>query len=232
VTSQKGKDMTTTSRAAFYIRQSNPYDRDSAGPEVQEEAMCHHAQEHGYDVDPRHVYVEKHTGVELFERQELAALLRAMSSREVDTVLLWSTDRFSREPEHLSFLLVTAKHHGVRLEFITEPLDDTDEGWLLRQVMGFAAKREWRQIRERTYAGNRKRVEKGKLRIGGIPLYGYLPSPERDRYVENPITAPVVRRIFEAVAEGMPLRAVAGLLNDEGIPTPTGRGKLNDGRGQ
>jgi site-specific DNA recombinase len=224
--------MTTPPRAAFYIRQSNPYDRDSAGPEVQQEGMWRHACEHGYHVEPQHVYLERHTGVELFERQELAALLKAMRAREIDLVLLWSTDRFSREPDHLSFLLVMAKHEGVRLEFITEPLDDTDEGWLLRQVMGFASKREWRQIRERTHAGNRKRVEKGKIRIGGIPLYGYTPAPARDRYLENPATAPVVRRIFEAVANGMPLRAVAGMLNDESIPTPTGKGKINDGQGQ
>jgi site-specific DNA recombinase len=44
--------------------------------------------------------------------------------------------------------------------------------------------------------------------------------------VLDPTTAPIVRRIFEAIAGGSTLRALATALTLEGIATPTGRGAV------
>ena len=62
---------------------------------------------------------------------------------------------------------------------------------------------------------------------GSIP-YGYLREPESHTFSVDGETAPVVKRIFQMRAEGMPFNAIARKLNEEQIPSP---GKLRFDRG-
>ena len=62
---------------------------------------------------------------------------------------------------------------------------------------------------------------------GSIP-YGYLREPESNTFSIDDETAPVVRRIFQMRAEGVPFNAIARCLNEEQIPSP---GKLRFERG-
>ena len=103
------------------------------------------------------------------------------------------------------------------VEFVSEPLDDTPEGQLIRFVHGYAAKVEHDKIKERTMRGRRARIQTGKPPVGVRPPYGYRwveePGPDgkpvKVRLEEHPETAPVVRRIFAEIAAGSSARPVA-----------------------
>src|SRR5918998_233226 len=97
----------------------------------------------------------------------------AIRAREVDAVVAFAIDRLSRDPVHLGVVLSEADHAGVEVEFVTEPLDSSPEGQLIRFVRGYAAKVEHEKIKERTIRGKRARAEAGKIIPNGRPLFGY-----------------------------------------------------------
>jgi site-specific DNA recombinase len=142
----------------------------------------------------------------------------------VDVVVAHAIDRLSRDPEHMGYFLYECDRAGVEVEFVTEKLDDSLEGQLIRFVRGVAAKIEHSKIRERSMRGRGARVQAGKPLPGCKAPYGYRwADEEKTRLEEDPETAPTVRRIFDALAAGRTLRNVAGDLTNEGIPTAKGR---------
>jgi site-specific DNA recombinase len=87
--------------------------------------------------------------VELWERPQLTALRDAVRHDQVDVVVAYAIDRLSRDPVHLGVVLSEADHHGARIEFVSEPLDESPEDQLIRFVRGYAAKVEQAKLVER-----------------------------------------------------------------------------------
>lgn len=77
-----------------------------------------------------------------------------------------------------------------------------------------------REISKKVRQVKKANAEKGYF-MGSHAPYGYKKSPD-DKHVLviDEETAPVVRRIFELMARGYNGRAVADILNREGIPSP------------
>lgn len=209
-------------RAAIYPRVSTGgQEQDGTSLGTQEDLCRAHAVERGYIVEDAHVYREVHTGTELWERTELTRMRAAIRSREVDVVIAYAIDRLSRDPVHLGVIVSEAEHAGVNVEFVTEPLDNSPEGQLIRFVRGYAAKIEHEKIRERSIRGKRARAEQGRLLPSDRPLYGYQwCDATKSAYTPDPVTAPVVQRIFREMVNGGTLRGLAMALTAEGIPTP------------
>ena len=211
-------------RAAVYVRVSTVgQEEDGTSLGTQEAACLAHASTRGGAVDPAHLYREVHTGTELWERPQLQRLREAIRRREVDVVICYAIDRLSRDPVHLGVLISEAEHAGVDIVFVTEPLDNSPEGQLIRFVRGYAAKVEHEKIRERSIRGRLARAEAGKLLPGRRPLYGYRFTADRAGYEPDPLTAPVVGRIFLEAVGGASLRSIAVDLDRAGVPTASGR---------
>jgi site-specific DNA recombinase len=220
--------MTTmaTERAAIYTRvSSTQQEQDGTSLDTQAEQCRARATTDGATVSPEHVYQEVFTGIELWQRPKLTSLREAIRRREVDVVYAYAIDRLSRDPVHLGVLISEAEHAGVEIRFVSEPLDDSPEGQLIRFVRGYAAKVEHEKFKERSIRGRRARVAAGKPLVGPRPLYGYRWRDEaKSGLVPDDTTAPIVRGIFEAVMGGATLRTLAEDLHRRGVPTPSGRG--------
>jgi site-specific DNA recombinase len=207
---------------AIYCRVSTGrQEEDGTSLDTQEERCRAFALANGYDINTAHVYREVYTGTELWDRPYLTALREAIRRNLVTHVVAYAIDRLSRDPVHLGVILSEAEHHGVEVEFVTEPLDDTPEGQLIRFVRGYAARVESEKIRERSLRGRRARVVNGKIHGQGIELYGYRRDKVRGiREVYDPEAA-VVRDIFRwYVEERLGVRAIAKRLYERGVPTP------------
>jgi site-specific DNA recombinase len=74
----------------------------------------------------------------------------------------------------------------------------------------------------KTRDGRMQRARDGKVIGSGSPPYGYRYNPDRTNYEVDPVTMPIVRRMFEMVAAGRPVHSVAMAFESEGIPTPGG----------
>lgn len=212
-------------RAAVYVRVSTTKQEDDGTSLDTQEAACRaYAAEHGYVLDGIHFYREVHTGTELWERPQLTALRQAVRAGTVDRIIAYCIDRLARDPVHLGVIVSEATHAGVAVDFVTEPLDDSPEGQLIRFVRGYAAKVEHEKIKERTMRGRKARAEAGKMLPGPRAPYGYIwANDEKSRLAENPETAAIVRRLFREIAAGATGRSMAMRLTSEGVPTPTGK---------
>lgn len=78
-------------------------------------------------------------------------------------------------------------------------------------------------IRERAIRGMRQRAVSGKI-VASKVLYGYQWGDiEHTRFDTDPVTGPIVQRIFRLSASGVSIRRIGQTLTDDGIPTPSGR---------
>src|SRR5260221_8439811 len=182
------------------------------------------------------MYHEVHTGEDLWQRKVLQQLLEDAKSRRFGLVLAHSVDRLSRDQTavHLGIITDQLENAGVAFNFVTEAFEATPLGFLTMQLRGFAAGIENERKRERVKRANRAKAVRGQLIPGKRPLYGYQWGPERtplgkltkERMVSDPVTAPIVVRIYEEAASGKTIRRIALDLSADGIPTPTGKRAL------
>jgi site-specific DNA recombinase len=212
--------------AAIYSRVSSKKqdEPDKTSLDTQEAGEKRWATENGWLVDERFVYREKHTGEELWERPELTRLRAAARERSFGFLVCHSIERLSRDPIHLGILLDELSRIGVAVQFVTEELDDTPEAALIRFIKGYAGKVENERRRERQIRATRARADNGYPIATGPAPYGYCWADNaKTHYVVNPLTAPIVARIFRDYAAGQTLREIAAALTAEGVPTPKNR---------
>lgn len=215
-------------RAAIYCRvSSSQQEEDGTSLATQDAKNRAYAEKSGYTVDPKDVYLEVFSGVELWRRPKLQVLRESIRRREIDVVVAYAIDRLTRDAVHLGVLISEAEHDGVDVEFVSETLDGTPEGALIRYVRGYAASVEHEKIRERTARGRRSRVlDRGKPLASQRPRYGLAWRDEdKSGWVEDPITGPIARRIWREALAGSTLRSIANGLSRDGISTPSGRSK-------
>ena len=128
-------------------------------------------------------------------------------------------------------------HYGVQLWVpeIGGPIDpDSEAHDLVMNLFGGLSKAERRRIQHRTRASMLALATTGRW-LGGRTNYGYrlidtgLPHPNRRKAAAgaqlrtlqpDPDTAPIVQRIFAMSDAGLGLRAIARVLEDEGLPSP------------
>jgi len=213
-------------RAALYARVStNQQEEEGTSLETQVEAMLVFAQQKRYDAPPDLIFEESWPGV-ILQRPTLDRLRAIVRAGEIDALITYSTDRLARNPIHIAIIAEECEKHGVELLFVTEPLDNSPEGYLIRYIKGYAAQVEHEKIKDRTMRGKIARARQGKLPTGGGRLYGYDYDPEKGVRVINEKEARVVQMVFRwLVEEKLTLGRICMGLVDMGIPAPKG-GKM------
>ena len=222
--------MSETRRALIYCRVSTRSQEEEGASLESQAAACHQwAASNGCIVT--NTLSEVYTGAELYDRPVLSHARAAIQKRQCEVLVCYSIDRLSRDPIHLAILAMECDRARVQLEFVSEPLDNTPEGQLIRYVKGYAAQVEREKIRERCIRGKRQVALSGRIHRAGTDLYGYRRDKARGvREVYEP-EASIVRHIFEGVASGLSLRSIARQLNTEGVPSPAVRKRVfADGR--
>jgi DNA invertase Pin-like site-specific DNA recombinase len=216
--------------AAIYTRVSTKEQAEDgkSSPQTQQDGCRLWASTNGFAVSESFIYHDSHTGEELWERPALMRLLDAAKTRQFAIVVFHSTDRLSRINNHVNFVIELLEREGVAVACVTEPIDTSMQGQMTRFAYGIAGQIESDRRKERTMRAVRDRALSGKLIPSNKATYGYQYGPEKDqtgrltkeRLVVDPLTAPIVVRIFEDIAAGKSLRAVALALTQEGVPTP------------
>ncbi len=234
-------------RAAIYCRVSTPpqadeahrltgasSERDGTSLQTQEEGCRAYCVQQGYDVVG--VFVDIHSGADLYGRPQLTALREAVRAGGIDIVVAYALDRLSRNQAHVYIIDDELEHHGCRLEFATEDYEDSAVGRFVRSGKAFAAEVEHEKILERSMRGKRARVRNGKYLPGSRPRYGYrwpertaiidgkeTTIPDKSRLEVDPVRGPIVQWIFAMAKAGKALRVIALELTAEGVPPPTTR---------
>jgi len=159
-------------KAAIYCRVSTEgQEQEGTSLQTQLEACLKHCQAEGFEV--AYKYSEAWSGLSL-ERPKLAELREVIRSEKIDSLVVYSLDRFSRDPVHGVILMQELEKHGVSLEAATESVDTSEVGKLVFYIKGYAAKLDAERRRDATGRGKRAMLNSGKLPQGtGIGIYGY-----------------------------------------------------------
>ena len=178
--------------AAIYIRVSSERQGENYSLETQREGCLRYACERGYLVEDRHIYQEVKTGAIYRERLVLSALRAAARRREFTVVIVYDLDRLSEEAEHQTIIMEDLAYSGVKVECVLREIDDTPEGRLMLNILGYTATVERERTRERTMRGRRVRAERDKRLLGqGREKYGLKFIENRSKYVPNDETVKV-----------------------------------------
>jgi DNA invertase Pin-like site-specific DNA recombinase len=184
--------------------------------------------------------MERDSGYETADqRVELLKLRQWVKDGLCSSVVVYNTDRLSREPTELVSLWSEFKRHHCTVHFLLAPTEDSNIGKAMLFIRGLGHEIEWLSIRERTSRARNGIRDSGR-RVGhGGPRYGYKwvrdqggdIVPSRAWEIDEPAAA-VVRLIFGFAAEGWSGRKIATELNRRGIPSISSyRGlKFRDGR--
>jgi site-specific DNA recombinase len=225
------KQEETAMKAAIYCRVSTEEQgREGTSLDSQREACLSKAHRAGYDVPGELIFRETYSGLAL-ERPRLNELRELVRAGGVDVIIVYCLDRLSRDPTHGVILTQELEKHSVKLEAVTEDVDNSELGKLIAYIRGYAAKLEAEKIRERTMRGARTRAKQGKIPIGGTgKLYGYTymkgkGAHEGIRYI-NEDEAKWVREIYRwFIEEGLTVNAITLRLRALGVPVP-GKGQF------
>ncbi|MBE9513396.1 MAG: recombinase family protein [Chloroflexi bacterium] len=214
-------------KTAIYCRISTRDQKEGTSLDSQLDACKKLAQEKGYEVENEYTIQEVYSGLTL-DRPDLAKLRGWLDNKEVDAVIIYSSDRFSRDGYDFLTLIRDCQRANAELLCVTESIEGGQVGELLSYVRGWASKLEAEKIKERTSRGRRARIASGKLAGGKANYcfgYDYIPGRENGQGIRqvNPKQASVVRDIFNwFTSEHLPLDKVIYRLRDLGIASPTG----------
>ena len=214
-------------KAAIYCRVSTDnQEREGTSLQTQLENCLKYCQDKGHDVSNR--FSEAYSGLSL-ERPELDNLRELVRDEMIDVIVCYSLDRLSRDPGHGVIITQELEKHSVKLETVTEDVDNSELGKLISYIRGYASKVEAQKIRERTMRGKLARAKEGRIPGGsGSTIYGYdyvrVSQENGGRRVINEIEASWVRKVFEwLVNEGLSTSAITYRLRTLNVPTKFGK---------
>lgn len=169
-------------------------------------------------------YIDDGYSGSYIERPAMDSLREALRSNVYDTVICYDPDRLSRNLSHQLIITDDIDRAGAKLVFVSVQFEQSPEGRLFYAIRGAISGYEREKIRERTMRGKRGKLKAGKV-ITDSHVYGYDFNKETSQYVVNPYEADVIHKIYhwylvEQIGGG---DVIAQRLEDEGIPSPTGK---------
>lgn len=165
------------------------------------------------------------TGTSTKHRDGFKQMVKDALDGKIDLIITKSVSRFARNTVDSLTAIRQLKEHGVECYFEKENIWTFDgKGELLITIMSSIAQEEARSISENCTWGQRRRFAEGKVSIPFKSVLGY-DRGEDGNLVVNEEQAKIVRRIYGMFLRGQSAYAIARILNDKNISTPTGRGK-------
>jgi site-specific DNA recombinase len=209
-------------KVAIYCRVSTEgQEQDGTSLQTQLEACQKYCQLKGYQIVCN--FSEAWSGLSL-ERPKLEELREFVRSKVIDCVVVYSLDRFSRDPVHGVILMQELEKYGVILEAVSETVDNSEVGKLVFYIKGYAAKLDAERRRDATGRGKIALLKNGKLPQGtGIGIYGYKWDKEAKKRMPLEHEAKVIQHMFEMVANGTSCFKVARILNEASVPSKSGK---------
>ena len=207
---------------AAYLRVSSQVQRRRETIASQREGVLDHAGRRGWAIPDTCVLADDGFSGATLERPALEALRDGVASGEIETVLVWSIDRLSRNFAHQILLQEEFARTGATIVCVQEPDNATPQGMLLRQILSVISEYERTQIAERSRRGKIHRARQGSLNMLSRAPYGYRLIRKTEtcgaRLEVDETEARVVRRIYDLyVREGLKMHEIGPRLDAHGV---------------
>ena len=215
--------------AAIYARVSSERQKEEGTIASQTALLLEYAKAHELNVPSEWIFEDEGYSGATLARPGLERLRDLAAEGQIEVVLIYAPDRLSRKYAYQVLLTEEFCRHGVETVFLKSAAAETPEERLMLQFQGMIAEYERAQIAERTRRGKRYRAKAGCVNVlCGAPYgYRYIKKSEHSQAYYDIVEAPaeVVRKIFAwYTQELLSIGAIARRLNEERIPTRSGRG--------
>lgn len=165
-----------------------------------------------------------------FQRPEFSRMMNDIRDGKVNCVIVKDLSRLGRNHlESGEFIEMVFPYLNVRFISITDRFDSLyKQADISVQIKNLLNERYAKDVSKKICSVMESMQKQGKY-VGSKAPYGYLRDPmDKHHLVIDPEAAPIVRELFEMVAEGCTLHYAAVTMNDRGIPSP-GRHNFNLG---
>lgn len=204
--------------AICYYRYSSNAQRDCSIEQQQQEAQKF-CKARGLHIIGE--YADRAISGTRIDRPALQQMLNDAKRLRPAYLVLWKTDRLSRDRLDSAIAKSKLREYGVKIEYVAESLPEDEAERALIEGIDEA-------LAEHFIIQHSKNVTRGlsynaeKALYNGHKILGYMGKPQQ-RYEIDPETAPIIRRIFENYAMGKPMKVIAQELNVAGYTTVRGK---------
>jgi len=170
-------------------------------------------------------FIDRALSAKTAERPDFQKMIRDSAKGVFDVIIVWKLDRFARNRYDSAHYKSILRKNGVKVISATEAISDGAEGILLESMLEGLAEYYSAELAVKVSRGLTENALKTRHN-GGIIPYGLMVNDEQ-QYQPDPLTAPVVREIFERYANGESVVVIRENLSARGIKTKTGGSQLN-----
>ena len=203
--------------AICYYRYSSTAQRD-VSIDDQKNAAHEYAAAHGYHIIKE--YEDHAISGTTDDRPQYQLMLYEVEKLRPAYLILWKTDRLSRDRIDSTIAKKRLRDCGVKIEYVAEAIPEDDASALIIESI-------YEAMAEMFIIGHRKNVKRGltgnanKCWYNGKVVLGYKGKPNEPYKIDED-TAPIVKRVFEDYADGKPLQQICNDLNDAGLRSTKG----------
>ena len=151
-------------------------------------------------------YIDRALSAKTDNRPEFQNMVQDSAKGLFDTVLVWKLDRFARNRYDSAHYKAVLRRNGVKVVSATENISDGPEDIILESMLEGMAEYYSADLAQKINRGLTENALKGKNNGGGIPL-GYQLTDDQHLRID-PLTAPIVREIYQRYAEGETVRSI------------------------
>lgn len=177
------------------------------------------------DIEIVEVYTDNGITGRTFEREAFQRMLADVEAGKINCIMVKDLSRLGRNTIDTGYYI--EKYfplHGVRFIAVNDQFDSEDSenngNHLIVPLKNMINEAYAADISKKVRAQQNQAMRDGEF-VGGRPPYGYRKDPENcHRLLVNEDTAPIVRQIFQWIADGVPLGETAKRLNAAGVLSP------------
>ena len=204
--------------AVIYARYSSDNQREESIDGQLRECMAY-AERKGLTVI--HSYIDRALSAKTDARPQFQKMIKDSNTRKFEVILVWKLDRFSRNRYDSAYYKHLLQKNGVHVVSATEEISNSPEGILMESVLEGMAEYYSAELSQKIRRGNKENALKGKASGGVVPL-GYIVN-EKKQYEVDPLTAPIVQKVFQRYANGESCAEIARSLTQRGLRNRSGK---------
>lgn len=202
-------------RAVIYARYSAGPKQTDQSIEGQLRVCTEYCQGKGLTVI--NTYIDRHISGKTDERPEFRRLIEDSGKNLFDAVVVYKTDRFSRNKYDSAIYKRQLRKNNVQIFYAAEAIPEGPEGIILESLMEGLAEYYSAELSQKIKRGMTESFLKGKA-LGGSRTFGYFTN-DKGYFEIDPIEAEAVKLVFKRYLEGMPVPKIAEEINSLGFKT-------------
>lgn len=206
-------------KAVIYTRYSAGPNQTAQSIEGQLRVCKDYIKDNGWDYAG--YYADEHISGRTDKRPQFQAMINAAERHEFDVLVVYSSDRFSRDKFHAVSYKHKLKELGIKIKYAAENIPEGPEGIFLESIMESWAQYYSEELSRKVKRGMSESARKAKS-LGGPRTYGYQTTDDGKIIIDEE-EAEAIKQAFKMISEGSTITSIADWLNRSGHVTSKGK---------